>query len=359
MSSRRAALEAVIDADPASLDNYLVLADHLLEEGDPRAPALAALARLELVRARRGLAFDGEMSAREQAVILEAGLAAGLPPELALTWCAGYVKTAELTMDYETRESYRPLLDGFLAHPSARFLQEVALGIISLDDPGDYQEAIDALVARGPASLRVFRIADADYSDYGEWASFDDLTAFLARFPRLERLFLRCTIRNLGADLALPRLRSLILRSWLLDARHIRAVAEADWPVLEELELFMGQVYRGSDERLALLQPIIQGTRLPALRRLGLTNSPFGDEICALLVASPLLPRLERLDLSRSALTDRGARTLGAHGDRLAHLLDLDLSHCFLTDAGKRAVDRIGVPVQHGWQRTGAPTTYR
>ncbi|MEZ6089608.1 MAG: hypothetical protein R3C05_16575 [Pirellulaceae bacterium] len=58
------------------------------------------------------------------------------------------------------------------------------------------------------------------------------------------------------------------------------------------------------------MQPILSGDLFPNLKYLGLRNCQFVDDIAAVIVNSPLVHRIETLDLSLGVLTDEGGRAL-------------------------------------------------
>lgn len=164
------------------------------------------------------------------------------------------------------------------------------------------------------------------------WIRQSDVTPLLEAFPRLERLDVR------GSDgLALrpvrhERLRVLRFECGGLPAEVVRAVGESDLPALEHLELWLGVEQYGGDAAVADLAPILAGERLPALKRLGLCDSPAQDEIAAAVAAAPVVARLEELSLSMGELTDAGAEAL-LGGQPLTHLRRLDLHHHYLSEA--------------------------
>jgi hypothetical protein len=58
------------------------------------------------------------------------------------------------------------------------------------------------------------------------------------------------------------------------------------------------------------LQPLLSGKLFPKLKYLGLRNCQHADDVAAVVVNSPLIQRIETLDLSLGVLTDDGARAL-------------------------------------------------
>jgi hypothetical protein len=86
-------------------------------------------------------------------------------------------------------------------------------------------------------------------------------------------------------------------------------------------------------------QPEIHHIRLecPVLRHLDLSNNEFTDALVEQVLASPLLPQLESLTLSKGTLTAAGAALLLANAERLVHL-DLDLTENYLDDESLAAL---------------------
>jgi hypothetical protein len=107
-------------------------------------------------------------------------------------------------------------------------------------------------------------------------------------------------------------------------------IAAADLPSLERLELWLGDDNYGGGTTVEQLAPLLAGERKPALRHLGLQNSPIQDELAAAMASAPVVPQLTSLSLSMGTLSDEGAEAL-LHGQPLTHLRELDLSHHFLS----------------------------
>ncbi|MBA9004409.1 MULTISPECIES: STM4015 family protein [Thermomonospora] len=202
------------------------------------------------------------------------------------------------------------------------------------DDP--VERLLDA--AGSLTDLRSLFIGDVVVEEREiSWIPLVGFTPLFAAYPRLERFWMRS-----GEILGEPRrelrpfraehLRELRFESGGLPARVVRAVAAADLPALERLEMWLGTRHYGGDATVADLAPILSGERLPALRHLGLQNSDIQDEICAAVASAPVVARLESLALSMGTMTDAGAEAL-LSGQPLTHLRSLDLHHHFMSDA--------------------------
>jgi predicted DNA-binding WGR domain protein len=142
------------------------------------------------------------------------------------------------------------------------------------------------------------------------WIQQSDLSPLLRAFPKLQLLRARG-----GTGLALTQpshanLRGLALETGGLNVDVIRAVCSSDFPNLEYLELWLGTDEYGANYSVADLQPLFSGRLFSKLKYLGLRNAQLADEIAGVIVNSPLLQRIETLDLSLGILTDEGGNGL-------------------------------------------------
>src|SRR5262249_28351204 len=102
-------------------------------------------------------------------------------------------------------------------------------------------------------------------------------------------------------------LRRLAVQTRGLSAAVLRDVLASDLPGLEDLELWLGSADEGWDGGPDDLTPLLSGAVFPRLSHLGLRNAADADALAARVVSSPLLRRLESLDLSLGNLTEAGA----------------------------------------------------
>nr|WP_236715022.1 STM4015 family protein [Nonomuraea pusilla] len=162
------------------------------------------------------------------------------------------------------------------------------------------------------------------------WIRHGDITPLLEAYPKLERLDVRGSEGLRLRPVTHEHLRVLRFETGGLPGEVVRGVAASSFPGLRHLELWLGVDEYGGDYTVADLGPILSGERLPALRRLGLCDSPLQDDLAAAVAGAPVVPRLEELSLSMGVLTDTGAEAL-LSGQPLTHLRRLDLHHHFLT----------------------------
>ena len=330
---RSAELEAAIAANPDDGDAYAIYADWLEREGDPRGPLIAAQIAGE--RAERSGKRDKKIDAAAAKLFAEhADYFLGPLAELAadaardadptFVWRYGYLYKA-----YLHAERHQPIaarVAQLLAHPSARFLGELALGGRSQD--ANMQDAIGALAARAPASLRALRL----------WAAQKlELGALWPALPELRRLALAGQAIALG-PIELPALEKLSIVDSELPHASARAIACAPWPRLRELELDFSTGYLTGDASIDDVFALLARRDLPALTRLALRHTRYIREVVIELAASPLAAQLEQLDLSNNQMTDEHARALAAAGARLPRLAALDVSANKLSPAGVAAL---------------------
>ncbi|MFD0904096.1 hypothetical protein [Actinomadura sediminis] len=199
------------------------------------------------------------------------------------------------------------------------------------DDPGD---------AVGPPAFTVPPPEEADEQDDDEVLAkaVEAMAGRAADFPNLRALFVgeidddqQCACSDVDAALlldALPGLAELTmcahigLRFRAVEHTALRRLslhgvlppddtarlAACRLPALEHLELWSIEDFSDAQDpgERAALDALFRGDTMPALRHLGLREFTFADDMVGQLAASALLPRLASLDLSRSAVTDRG-----------------------------------------------------
>ncbi|MEE1788307.1 STM4015 family protein [Streptomyces sp. SP17BM10] len=239
-----------------------------------------------------------------------------------------------LSLEYDAPHDFAALWETFLDTVDPAAVRALVIGPWWQSG----YEPVKAVVAtiaddaeRLPALEALF-VGDVTFDECEiSWLEMSDVTLLLTTFPDLTEFAVRG-----GMDLKLSpvrhdRLRSLRFEAGGLPAGVVRAVAASELPALERLVLWLGVDEYGGDATLDDLAPFLDGTRLPALRHLGLANSEFQDEIAAALAHAPVVARLESLDLSMGVLSDEGAAAL-LEGQPLTHLRALDLHHHYVTD---------------------------
>ncbi|RKG69335.1 WGR domain-containing protein [Corallococcus sp. CA054B] len=348
-------LEAAILAKPDDVKGYLAYAEWLKGEGDPRAELiLLQHAALDAPAAsRKKVAKLIEDHANE--LLGEALTEAVSDETLKLEWHLGYIREARLgQVDYDSTADIPDLLAELLAHPSARFLSRLTLGMASFDGENDYDETLAVLAKAKPAPpLRSLFIGDFEFPDETEisWTQVGDLKPLYKVYPQLQELRVRGGEIGFG-KIDLPELRSFTVETGGLHQGAVKEIVKAKWPKLESLEIWFGQENYGASGGVKDLKPLLDAEGLPALRKLGLRNAEFTDELCAALPKSKILAQIEELDLSMGTMSDAGADTLAQNAKAFAHLKTLDVTQNFLTKAGQKTVANVAKSVASGNQRT-------
>ncbi|MBS1121460.1 MAG: hypothetical protein H6Q90_3688 [Deltaproteobacteria bacterium] len=337
-------LEAAIEADPFDVHAYLVYADWLQAKGDPRGELIALMCAAE---------SSPSASAAANALLVahQARFYGPLGAHLrthdyahaeALRFRYGFLHRAQLSNNKHSADGYKErdlveILELVLAHPSGRFLVDLALGINN-ENMATLDDVIALLAERKPAALR--RLELGLFTGGPSWFRIGDLRALWKALPRLSTLIVNGDSFELGA-IHLPEAQRVELHTGDLTVGNADAVARASWPKLEHLDLWLGT---RTPAVFTKLQPLLERTDLPALRRLAIQNTAITDEICTRLVSSGLVGQLRELDLSIGTMTDAGARTLASQRSHLQ--LDLlDVSRNRLTPVGIQALDGLATTV--------------
>ena len=215
--------------------------------------------------------------------------------------------------DWESK-AFSSNLEGFLESYAALETTALVIGAWQGDDQSKASDiVVEALVKakdRLPKLAALFIGDITSEENEMSWINQSDLSPLFQAFPRLQLLRAR---GGEGLALATPEhnhLRALALETGGMDVSVIRSVCTSRFPNLEYLELWLGTEEYGANYAVADLQPILSGELFPKLKYLGLRNCQRADELAGVIVNSPLIQRIETLDLSLGVLTDEGARAL-------------------------------------------------
>ena len=144
--AHNAKLEAAIEKDPDNADEYLVYADWLQGQGDPRGELIALQHGGKTAPAKKLLDQNKEHFWGKAAEFLDMVEAYPYGPlGENTTWRNGYLEKLWISNKTERSKTYggslpegdvEELLGALLAHPSARFLRELTVGIVTYEDNG-------------------------------------------------------------------------------------------------------------------------------------------------------------------------------------------------------------------------------
>ena len=352
-------LEAAILRAPDVADGYLVYGDWLQAEGDPRGEFIALQHALSQAKGAEATALKKKVATllkKHQDLLLGTSLATMLGGKtLTLEWQLGFIRSARVAAagyDEDPEFEIDETLAMLLAHPSARFLQELTLGLADSEGENEYGDLIRLIAKSAPKTVRKVFIGDFVFPDDTEisWTHVGNVAPLYKALPQLRSLHLRGGEVSLG-KMDLPELREFTLESGGLDRGSVKSIAAANWPKLERMEVWFGSENYGAGGEVKHLQPILDATGLPELRHLGLCNAEFTNELVAVLPKSKVLKQLETLDLSRGTLTDSGAEVLLANAAAFKHLKCLDVTRNLLSTKAAKSLAKLCADVVLGHQR--------
>lgn len=245
-------------------------------------------------------------------------------------------------------EEWPDLLSKFLENPEASQVYGIVVGnwgeMYTGTEAGFVAGALESACEYLP-NLKALFLGDVTYEECEiSWILQTNITPTLQAYPNLEHLGVRG-----GSGLSLgsirhEHLKSLTIQTGGLNASVVRAVTAADFPELEHLELWLGTENYGATTEPVDLAPLFSGRLFPKLKYLGLRNSDFSDLIATAMADSPLLERLETLDLSLGTLGDEGAEAL-LKSPATAKLRFLDLHHHYCSDEMMEKLKALGIKV--------------
>jgi uncharacterized protein (TIGR02996 family) len=346
--------QAILD-NPHDPQTYLVYADWLLSQGDPRGELIALQVALE-----RGSSAEPQALAQREQQLLERHqhFLPGVDERHAtVTWRWGFFESVR----FDNREDWMdnhfelwPTVRTVFAQPAAQLVREMRVGVIRWErQEEDVPELLRLVHELGFAGkLEELVLGDIDEDVDLAHHTLGDLSEVGRAYGELRALSVRGFQFQLG-PLPLPRLERLTLQTCALSRANLASVLQPPRPALQSLELWFGSALYGAECAPDDLRPLLeQPRRFPELRALGLMNAEFTSELCRALARSPLLRQLETLDLSLGTLDDAGAEVLLENAPAFSHLDWLDLDDNFLSEACvQRLEETFGSAVQCGDQK--------
>jgi hypothetical protein len=256
------------------------------------------------------------------------------------SWVGPHV-AYRLREEYEDEIKIADRLAALLDQPESKDVSALIIGAWSGACEGENAAEIVAELAECAPRLSGLRDLFLGEMTYEEceisWIKQANLTPLLTAYPNLESLRVRG-----GSELEFsPRrhdnLKELAIETGGLSRSTIRELFLCELPSLERLVLFLGEENYGFDGGVEDLQPLLSGRLFPRLKHLGLMNSSIANDIAAVLVNTPIVERLESIDLSLGNLDSEGVQSLtglAAHG----HLRQLNISHHYASEAAVEAL---------------------
>ena len=339
-------LERAIIDHPDDRDAYSVLADWL-QDRHPRGELIALQLRAETEpelqpSVERYLATHAEVLLGSLARFKATRDGRDRP---AFVWRRGFIDRLVLSHDADISDTTDPttcveVLELALAHPSARLLRAVDVGINGVASEDTLEDVVEALAGQARPHLREVLLGDFDREQCEiSWFHIGNI-APVWKIPSLRRLVVHGADFDLGA-IEHAQLEHLEIQTGNLSVANAIALAAAKLPALRHLDIWYGDPNYGGDATLAEVMPLLRRDDLPALVHLGLKNANFVDEICAQLADSKLCRQLRSLDLSLGTLSDAALPALGALATSVPTLEKIDVSETYLSDEGVAELARL------------------
>lgn len=253
-----------------------------------------------------------------------------------------------LRVDYDSETSAVDMLQRLIVDPAAEQLTGLVIGMWDGEmmdaGPDELVEMLCASAEQLP-SLRALFIGDIICEECEvSWVTMTDFSPVWDAFPRLEIFKLRGAQGLSLGKIRHRHLKELYLESGGLGVDVLKQVIEADLPELEVLSIYTGNNNYGWDGDLDDLMPLISGERFPKLKTLGICNCEIADAVAEMIVKSPILDRLEVLDLSKGTLGDEGAEAL-LSSPKVKQLKKLDLTYHFISKANQDQLRKLPLEV--------------
>jgi uncharacterized protein (TIGR02996 family) len=317
-----ASLLAAIEADRDAIDPYLVYADWLQSRGHPRGE-LIMLQHQQHLSTVQFLAEHPELLGELQPILEVHHLRFKTPDSAAhflgskdfgleARWHLGFIESIRVVL---TDIRIERVLRMFEQNEVTRFLRGLAIGPM--------EDNVYNTLAGTRLQLDSLFVGDIDRS----LRSVHRATANVsAAFPSLKRLAIRGSEIHLGR-LVLPQLRELRIYSGGLTADTINYLATSAIPKLEHLELHFGGLPM-RDAWPDRVGALFDDPYLPNLRSLAIADREPNAVIGLLVVLSQsdLAKRLERLDLSGSAIKEEAAQPILENKERFPRLIEVRYS---------------------------------
>ncbi len=239
-----------------------------------------------------------------------------------------------LREEYDDEVTINDRLEALLDEDGSDQLVALIIGAWTGSCEGDDSATIVAklveIAPRLPALRHLF-LGEMTFEECEiSWINQSDVSPLLTAYPQLQSLHVRGGSGLSFSRVSHPELRTLVIETGGLPRSVLREIFLCDFPNLEHLELLLGTDNYGFDGSVEDLQPVLSGRLYPKLKYLGLRNSEIANDIAAVIVHSPIVERINELDLSLGTLDDEGIQSLMSLANR-RNLRRLNIAHHYGT----------------------------
>ncbi len=294
---------------------WLVYADSLLAQGDPRGELISTQARGDQKTAKALLRTHAE------ALLGDLG---GAMNQVELEWQHGFISTARLTCEPRRRHALTlpQLIPVLFNSPSIRMLRRLELawpgGTSQLPS---YDDALSVLChSQWPMHLETLEVGALDADKVTRWPTLSSLAPVQHR-KQLKYLVARAAMTELHR-LKHPGLRHFELDLPALTHRVLADLLESDLPSLKGLVLTVG---RESVMTGRHLTPLASTRFFPELAAIGVRGCNEITTFVERMIASGRVAKLALLDLSENGLNEPDGTWLLENAKHFVHLARLVL----------------------------------
>lgn len=237
------------------------------------------------------------------------------------------------------------LLKSFLEDPNAPKVKALTIGNWEEAFDESCDALIELLVEKSSVlkSLKALFIGDMTYEECEiSWITQGSYEPIAKAFPELEELQVRGSNELSLANISHNKLKKLVVESGGLPSEVIDQILKSSLPEIEHLELWLGTDNYGFDGDWSTIEPILETSKFPKLKYLGLRDSELTDDIAKNIANHPILDQIEVLDLSLGILSDEGAKAL-LESDKVKSLKKLDLHFHYLSEEMMKKISDLPI----------------
>jgi uncharacterized protein (TIGR02996 family) len=265
-SSSNAELEAAIAKNPDDLDAYLVYADWLQGQGDPRGELISLHVALEDKPDDKKLTKQANALIAEHADHFYGPFAEEITRKkskyervaITVEWRRGFFDTVRLASTETDGRLLDKMWPDFMKLASSRFVRDLRIGVAD-PEGGDnyYTDFMKAVKKHGaPETLTSLFVGDYEGETEISWSHLDEVHHFWKACPRLEEVTLNAGSMDLG-KIVLPEVKSFEIITGGLTTGELESVVAAKWPKLMSLKIYFGQEHYGADCSADDVKPLL------------------------------------------------------------------------------------------------------
>lgn len=237
------------------------------------------------------------------------------------------------------------LLKKFLEDPNAAKVKALTIGYWKESHDESCDIVVKFLVENSSVlkSLKALFIGDMTYEENEiSWIIQTSYEQVVKAFPNLEELRIRGANTLDLTNISHNNLKKLVVESGGISSKVLDQIKESSLPEIEHFEIWLGSKYYGFDADWHTIAPLIEPSRFPKLKYLGLRDCEIADDIAINIANHPILDQIDVLDLSLGNLSDKGAKAL-LESDKIKSLKKLDLHFHYLSDEMMKKISDLPI----------------